>query len=109
MKYIIILLLCFFSVATYAQTQFFTGNTLKERCDDAESGVNSSFCLGYIIGVADSLSINICAPGGSGGVTVGQFVSIVRKYLNENPESLHRPADVLAFNALTRAFPCPKK
>lgn len=109
MKYIITLLFCFFSVATYAQGQFITGNTLKERCDNAEGSFFRGFCVGYIIGVSDSFSNNICAPGGSGGVTVGQFVSIVRKYLNENPEFLHDPADILAFNALTRAFPCIRK
>ncbi len=65
--------------------------------------------MGYTIGVADSNSFLICAPGGPGGVTQGQFTDIVKKYLNDNPAQLHRDADVLVLDALTQAFPCPKK
>jgi hypothetical protein len=44
-----------------------------------------------------------CLPSGSTGE---QAVLIVRKFLKDSPQVLHQPADVLAFVALTRAFPC---
>jgi len=59
--------------------------------------------------VADANSFAICSPGGPRGVTKGQYQSIVKKYLNDNPAELHKDADVLVLSALQQAFPCPKK
>jgi hypothetical protein len=88
--------------------QFNTGNNLKSDCFRENGTFNSGFCMGYIIGVADNNSYKICAPGGQGGVTQGQFRDIVKKYLNDNPAQLHRDADILVLNALQQAFPCPE-
>ncbi len=87
---------------------FQNGNKLKSHCMGA-NGFSDGFCMGYVIGVADSNSLIICSPGGPGGVTQGQYTDIVKKYLNENPAQLHRDADVLVLDALKKAFPCPKK
>ena len=86
----------------------YTGNNLVEHCKDKEAYFGSGFCYGYIAGVGSILSwasdsYKICVPD---GVTGGQVLSIVRKYLKENPESLHQPADMLVTVALRRAFPC---
>lgn len=106
-KKIILAIVLLLSSTGYSQTQFDNGNKLKQSC---ESGaISESYCLGYIIGVADSNVLSICAPGGPGGVTKGQFLSIVKKYFNDNPAQLHRDADVLVLDALKKAFPCPKK
>ena len=106
MRFIAALIISVFSVASYAQGQFESGNKLKKECDAADSIFSRGYCAGYVIGVADSRAMAICAPS---GVTIGQSVSIVRKYLNDNPALLHIDADVLVLNSLQQAFPCPKK
>jgi len=93
------------SPTSYAYT---TGNKLVEHCKDKDAYFGSGFCHGYIAGVGSMLTwaseINrICIPD---GVTGGQVVSIVRKYLKENPESLHESGDLLVTIALRKAFPC---
>jgi hypothetical protein len=40
------------------------------------------------------------------GVTAGQAIRIVTKYLNAHPERLHRDAHILVVEALREAFPC---
>ena len=93
------------STASFAQVQFFTGNKLKAECN-TDKFIGQGICMGYITGVADSQAIHICAPG---GVTLGQYESIVKKYLDENPAQLHKDADVLVLTALKHAFPCQKR
>ena len=92
---------------THAQLQFLTGNMLKQDCN-SDVNFNRDFCFGYVIGVADSNALLICAPRNA-GVTQGQFRDIAKKYLNDNPALLHRDADGLVLDALKKAFPCPKK
>jgi hypothetical protein len=108
-KLSLLLLLALPLVANSQGGNFQSGNKLKTHCAQKDSIFDSAFCMGYIIGVADNNSFLICAPGGSGGVTQGQFTDIVKKYLNDNPAQLHRDADVLVLDALKQAFPCPKK
>ena len=86
----------------------YTGNNLVEHCKDKDAYFGSGFCHGYIAGVGSMLTWasernRICIPD---GVTGGQVVSIVRKYLKENPESLHESGDLLVTIALRKAFPC---
>jgi hypothetical protein len=109
MKKLFLLLILALPLAANSQGgNFQNGNKLKTHCAK-EGGFSDGFCMGYIIGVADNRSFYICAPGGSGGVTQGQFTDIVKKYLNDNPAQLHKDADVLVLDALTQAFPCPKQ
>jgi hypothetical protein len=108
MKKMVIGFLVFASTAVFAQVQFRSGNSLKSSCQD-DDVVGRMFCMGYVIGVADSRAYEYCAPSGQSGVTQGQLRDIAVKYLNNNPEMLHRDADVLVMNALQNAFPCHKK
>lgn len=106
MKLIICFLISIFSSAIYAQVQFDSGNKLKENCESAQGTYRNALCMGYIIGVADANATSICSPL---GVTKGQYESIVKKYLNDNPALLHKDADILVMGALSLAFPCPRK
>jgi hypothetical protein len=57
-----------------------------------------------VIGISDRINGEVaCIPD---GVTSGQAVSIVKKYLKENPEELHYTAQSLVAFALIKAFPC---
>ena len=110
MKKLFLLLLLVLPLAANSQGgTFLNGNKLKTHCVQKDGFFDNGFCMGYIIGVADNRSFYICSPGGSGGVTGAQYTDIVKKYLNDNPAQLHRDADVLVLDALTQAFPCPKK
>ena len=90
---------------------FITGNNLVEYCDDYEQDGGSfrgGYCYGYVGGIAQTLhwvsdKNKICA---SENVTQKQVVSIVRKYMEEHPEMLHKRADMLVIIALRIAFPC---
>lgn len=63
--------------------------------------------LGFVYGVHDSLDgILVCA---SSNATEKQVVSVVTKYLNNNPEKWDSPARNLVTEALSTAFPCRKK
>lgn len=102
------------------------GNGLLTRCEaairlaehpkdgDAESG---AYCLGYVNGIlamATDTTVTLvnsdhrtslpCAP--AEGLTTGQAVRVVLKYLNSHPETLHKPAKSLVVFALREAFPC---
>ena len=105
MKLRTVLLLMLLPVTGSAQLQFQTGNQLKETCD-AQDPASSMYCMGYISGVNDSNSFKICMPARG---TQGQMKEIVKKFLSENPQSLHSDADTLVFRALQQAFPCPKR
>ena len=46
---------------------------------------------------------NLCTPDGA---TTSQMIRVVVKFLEENPERLHRPEVFLVTMALADAFPC---
>lgn len=69
-------------------------------------------CLGYVVGVVDSFNTTnpiktskkiICIPP---AVTSGQLVLVLKKSMQEHPETLHLPASAHTLSALTAAFPC---
>ena len=90
---------------------FLTGNTLAERCagdvvnPNAPDTYPAGVCIGYVAGVSDQID-TACTPK---GVTVGQIVAVVKKYLNDHHERLHYSAASLVEEALQAAFPCKKK
>jgi len=92
------------SPASYAAGAFTTGNSLADDCEKNDSGFQDGFCYGFVIGVFDTIQgEKICAPD---GVTIKQVQSIVKKYLKENPASLHFGAELLVSLALMKTFPC---
>ena len=72
-------------------------------------------CLGWVEGFADGLMVHeellsvprrdrmACLPH---GVTIIQTVSVIKKYLADNPGKAHRPTRYIASIALAEAFPC---
>lgn len=63
------------------------------------------FCVGLVEGIAYASS-TVCVPK---GVTIGQEVRVVAKYLNDHPEQLNHDERILTDAALSNAFPCKKK
>ena len=92
------------SPASYAALT--TGNVLAADCEPGQEAFEQGFCYGFAFAVYDSIQGEAaCAPE---GVTGKQIVSIVKKYLKENPAELHLSAYGLAGIALVEAFPCNK-
>jgi hypothetical protein len=68
--------------------------------------VGGGFCLGYMKGVMDSLSVSpaksICLPD----VTTGQLARVYMKWADANPERLHESMYLGVLESLVQAFPC---
>jgi hypothetical protein len=96
-----------------------TGEELLHKCKVTEPKFDSGFCAGYIGATLDTLNmweasdafekrthdgdVKFCLPA---EVTNGQIVLVFVKYLEDHPEELHKPANLLLVKALRKAFPC---
>jgi hypothetical protein len=83
-----------------------TGNELKQYADLGEKASNVAAkerLAGYVIAIVDNYESLLCIPEGT---TDDQVIEVVKKYLNEHPEQLHRNASIPVVKALGRAFPC---
>ena len=94
----ILVLLCLFPTMTHAKT----GNELKELAF-ATSNFREGVFFGYVEGVLDTRFQEVCFPK---GVTRQQAIDVVKKYLMDNPATLHQPADDLIVHAVNLAWPC---
>jgi hypothetical protein len=80
------------------------GNKLKTDMN-SDGTYGKSFAMGYIVGTTEVLEDwgKVCVAN---GVTQGQLTDVVRKYFDDNPESLHKPAYMLVYFALRKVWPC---
>jgi hypothetical protein len=119
-KIALVMVLCTFWSSSPAKE---TGNDILEACTEAMKSGNepqdhwkSGFCWGYINGLTAMedfaqflikqdkfASFPFCFQR---EMTYGQMVRVVVSYLEEHPETLHRPAAFLVLEAFTEAFPC---
>ena len=110
MKHIFSAALVICAVAMTAQAQSVSGtsgNTLYERCRDGASPQLEAWCLGYMDGARDAVSLAhgpICL---SPKVTNIQIRDVVRRTLRELPSTRHEQAWALITIALAKAWPCP--
>jgi hypothetical protein len=98
------------------------GNELLSQCSSAlKLGQNdpnidiagAGFCMGFVIGIKDTLRlayeaspdsiIKTCIPR---EVTGFQAIRVVTKFLENHPEKLHEDEYILSVTALREAFPC---
>lgn len=100
-----------FAVAHSASAAYFNGSLLNKYCS-SESKYEQGMCLGYVVGVVDSFNTTnplqtskriICIPT---AVTSGQLVLVIKKSMEEHPETFHLSASAHTLSALTAAFPC---
>ncbi|NIU08740.1 MAG: hypothetical protein GWN81_07780 [Phycisphaerae bacterium] len=114
MNRLLVVILLLFLPLCFTQTaraEYFSGILLNKYCH-SESSYEKGMCLGYIVGVVDSFNTTyalrgekrvFCIPP---GVTSGQLVLVLKKSMQEHPETLHLPASAHTLSALTAAFPC---
>jgi hypothetical protein len=88
---------------------FVTGNDLLRYCEDPQVAPEN-ICLGYVLGVADSLDarrvldhVRECIPK---GVAPTQVRDIVVKFLNSYPQVRQDPAANLIGVAVILAWDC---
>lgn len=100
-----------------------SGSQLQEMCKDIlkdtqKDQFQAGRCMGFVRAVLESEQVFVlltsrnptyeqifyCAPR---GVTEGQVLEIVAKFLNNHPERLQQWAVTLILHALHDAFPCP--
>jgi hypothetical protein len=126
MKLLLVLAVLILSQHAFAFTAQLDGNDLLAKChywfveDKSQPTTNMEFidmgtCAGYLSGVTDvesmweavegktSKASHYCIPD---GVTNGQKLKILKKWLDDNPNKLHERADFIIHRALLQAFPC---
>jgi len=84
-----------------------TANEMTPGCRDhltrsQENPYLQGLCAGFITGLnyADNHG---CVPN---GVTQGQLMRVVVKYIDSRPERMHEDFGMLALEALRSSFPC---
>jgi len=99
----------------YSSPVYYDGNALKQVLDQwarrdaggAYSQLDAGIALGYVIGVADTISgTSYCVPPKA---PANQLLAVVYKYLQEHPAEWSMSGDQVVAAALSQAFPCPKK
>jgi hypothetical protein len=85
-----------------------------KKTNPVESAFASGSCTGIAFGVTHTIiTYNlvskpskplVCLP--DTGITNGQAVRIIVKFMQEHPQDLHQDAGAIAVVALGRAFPC---
>jgi len=98
-------------------TGYLDGNKLYEFCQPVDGFGVKPFCQAYITGVIDYVHMSDWALLKSGaqirrswcetyGVTIGQSVDVVIRYLQNHPEERNQPGAALVYMAMRTAFPC---
>lgn len=101
----------------HAFSAFDDGNDLFRICVEAETETDTglkymhlSECRGYIVGVSDQMEMTraemdrpACMASGK-GITKGQVVDVVVKYLKDHPEERHLAGSFIVVKAVESAF-----
>jgi hypothetical protein len=91
--------------------QLVINQQIKEGRGDGSLGQlsDAAFARGFIAGIfftLDDIDPKVCLPNQGGNV--GQYVAVTKRYLDNNPNQLHRPAEALVREAAIQAFPCKR-
>lgn len=88
-------------------TSFKNGIQLYQSCTATSEPEKTSFCIGYVMGVSDSLqSLHLtCAPQEATG---RQVTDLVVNYLRDHADARQYVAAQEVTLALVKAFPCKK-
>ncbi|AAZ27409.1 Rap1a/Tai family immunity protein [Colwellia psychrerythraea] len=106
----LILFVSFIFISSNSLAGFTSGNELQQWLSISENkkqpDFNSGLYKGYVSGVIDvGNKYAFCL---STGVTRGQAIAVVSKYIKNNPEKWNKGAASLVIKGLKKAFPCTK-
>jgi hypothetical protein len=88
-----------------------SGNELLrglQSCEIKDKDARDLFACGNAMGYVAGAGFILGSVGivkGNEQVTVGQLCDVVQKYLEQNPETRDKPAGLLIWRALQKAFP----
>ncbi len=97
-----------------------SGNAFLSLCEDSadsaskQSHLQQGECFGYVDGVDDGIRIAYdimsqpkpyCLPD---GVTHGQMMRVLIKFIKDHPEKAHSQTRVLEIRSFMDAFPCTR-
>lgn len=117
-----------FTASSYAKPNEqprFTGNDMLKACTEmdptsepmkrlpnAEEARDHGLCLGMVYGLSvlggvatRNSPMAICNPLNA---TIGQWVSVIVRYLRRHPEEMHLDFMILGAKAASEAWPCTK-
>lgn len=95
-----------FFIPVVANAEFFTGNGLLSLLQ-SNNVAEKIQGIGYIQGVYDAhANVTVCAPA---NITAGQLNDMIKNYLENNPATRNRTADVIIRDALRGIWPCANR
>ena len=85
------------------------GKELAALCEARAESIERGVCIGYVLGVAESLTSLLRYSGvcPSEGLAPEDLEQAVVTYLKKNSNSANKPAVNLIWSALTEMWPCP--
>lgn len=87
-----------------------TGATLAMQCaKEPDTTLKLDPCTSYILGVADALQLSGETCHGESDAWTLQTITIVRRYIRDNPQNWGWSAAGLVREPLMKAFPCPNR
>ena len=106
---IVVLLLCEAAVAQDPD-KLFSANQIMSGCRAiiSKNDAGTSFFQAHCLGIVEAISVvapDLCIPP---GVTTGQDIRVIVKYIDDRPARLHERFIPLALEALRAAWPCKK-
>jgi hypothetical protein len=114
MKYAVLLVALLSSIFA-AEAEGLDGNFLLYSCNSPQQSFTRGWCVGQIYGMAEMIRREnreratyywkACIPDAA---TSQQLFDVVKKHLNDFPQSRHHDSSLLILMAFGRAFPCPK-
>lgn len=94
-------------IPALARAEFETGNQLYQKITSSQV-MDKMYALGYIGGVFDALQHIVHCPPAS-ALTLGQVHDVVKNYLEANPATRHRTADMIIREVLQKTWPCTNR
>lgn len=90
----------------YAWQSKTSGSVLMDLCPPDRQTGRYDPCGALLVGLIDGLSAGgvYCAPE---NFTIPQGEEVILSYVRRSPEKWHHPSAFLAWQALSKAFPCP--
>jgi len=103
------------SAFAYSGNDLLQGLVMQQQVSEgridgsAKQTADTFFVMGFIsasFSTLNDIHPKVCLPNQGGNIS--QFAAVTRRYLNNNPNQLHRPAHVLVREAAIQAFPCTR-
>jgi hypothetical protein len=107
MRYAVAIL---FALTMPASAEIYSANSILPGCKAIVADHPATFDMGRCAGFVHALFFAVdgrhfCWPQ---GVTIGQAVAVVVKYIEARPERMHEHFGMLAIEAMREAWPCKR-